>query len=104
MISGVTNRRLVVVPRLINRDANRGDREYSSKGAERSPNDAKGRARSGDQREGFLNGIDMKVNEISYDSASETEVTRLHSPEDRVSLDMLHDGQKLRGRIVSVKE
>jgi hypothetical protein len=104
IIRGETNRRFAVVPRLTNIVANRGDREFSGRGAERFSNDARNRLRSSDQREGFPNGIDSKMNEMSYDSASETEVTRLHAPEDRVSLDLLQDGQKMRGRIVSVKE
>lgn len=104
IIRGETNRRFAVSQRLTNIAANRGEREYISKGAERFSNDARGGSRSSDQREGFPNGIDSKINEMTYDSASETEVTRLHTPEDRVSLDLLQDGQKMRGRIVSVKE
>lgn len=104
VIRGETSRCFAVTPRLTNVVANRGDREYSGRGAERFSTDARGRFRSPDQREGFRNGVDSKINEMSYDSASETEVTRLHAPEDRVPLELLQDGQKMRGRIVSVKE
>ena len=64
----------------------------------------RGRGRSADSNEGLINNAEIKNNELTYDSASEIEVVRLHAPENRVPLSALSDGQKLRGRIVSVKE
>ena len=75
-----------------------GGGRFSSSGRGR------GRGRSADSNEGFMNSAEIKNKELTYDSASEIEVVRLHAPEDRVPLSALSDGQKLRGRIVSVKE
>ena len=75
-----------------------GGGRFSSSGRSR------GRGRSADSNEEFINSAEIKNNELTYDSASEIEVVRLHAPEDRFPLSALSDGQKLRGRIVSVKE
>ena len=58
-----------------------------------------------DQREGSraLTRAEQKAKEI-YDATKEPDVVRLHAPEDRVALSTLTVGQKLRGRIISVKE
>lgn len=76
----------------------RGGGRFSSRGRGR------GRGRSTDNNEGYINSAEIKTNELTYDSVSEIEVVRLHAPENRVPLSVLSDGQKLRGRIVSVKE
>ena len=58
-----------------------------------------------DQREGSraLTRAELKAKEI-YDATKEPEVVRVHAPEDRIALGLLSVGQKLRGRIISLKE
>jgi hypothetical protein len=64
-----------------------------------------GKGKPLDQREGSraLTRAELKAKEI-YDATKEPEVVRVHAPEDRVALGALTVGQKLRGRIISVKE
>ena len=64
-----------------------------------------GKGKPLDQREGSraLTRAELKAKEI-YDATKEPEVVRVHAPEDRVALSALSVGQKLRGRIISVKE
>ena len=64
-----------------------------------------GRGKPLDQREGSrpLTRAELKAKEI-YDATREPAVVRIHAPEDRVALSALAVGQKLRGRIISVKE
>lgn len=52
---------------------------------------------------GALTRAELKAKEI-YDATKEPDVVRVHAPEDRVALGALTVGQKLRGRIISVKE
>jgi hypothetical protein len=82
----------------------------SGRGAGRSSGgrgrgDGAGRGKPLDQREGSraLTRAELKAKEI-YDATKEPTVVRLHAPEDRVALSELSVGQKLRGRIISVKE
>ena len=78
----------------------------SGRGAGRSGKEAgAGRGKPLDQREGSrpLTRAELKAKEI-YDATREPAVTRVHAPEDRVALGALLVGQKLRGRIISVKE
>jgi hypothetical protein len=58
-----------------------------------------------DQREGSrpLTRAELKAKEI-YDATRDPIVTRIHAPEDRVALSSLVVGQKMRGRIMNVKE
>ena len=87
------------------RDGGRGETPYSNRGAGRlsSGGRGRGRGRATDQRENSIGAAESQK-DIIYDSTNEVEVTRLFSPEDRCPLSSLTDGQKLRGRIVSVKE
>jgi hypothetical protein len=58
-----------------------------------------------DQREGSrpLTRAELKAKEI-YDATRDPIVTRIHAPEDRVALSALVVGQKMKGRIINVKE
>lgn len=58
-----------------------------------------------DQREGSrpLTRAELKAKEI-YDATRDPIVTRIHAPEDRVPLSALIVGQKLKGRIINMKE
>lgn len=88
---------------MSSRDGGRGETPYSNRGAGRVSSGGRGRGRATDQRENS-NGAAESQKDIIYDSTNEVEVTRLFTPEDRCPLSSLTDGQKLRGRIVSVKE
>ena len=90
---------------MSSRDGGRGETPFSNRGAGRliPGGRGRGRGRGTDQRDNFV-GATESQKDIIYDSTNEVEVTRLYAPEDRFSLSSLTDGQKLRGRIVSVKE
>ena len=90
---------------MSSRDGGRGEIPYSSRGTGRlsSGGRGRGRGRASDQRENSIGSAESQK-DIIYDSTNEVEVTRLFAPEDRFTLSSLTDGQKLRGRIVSVKE
>lgn len=91
---------------MSSRDGGRGETPYSNRGAGRLSSGGgrgRGRGRTTDQRENSI-GANESQKDIIYDSTNEVEVTRLFAPEDRCYLGSLTDGQKLRGRIVSVKE
>ena len=90
---------------MSNRDGGRGEIPYSNRGAGRlsTGGRGRGRGRATDQRENSIGAAESQK-DIIYDSTNEVEVTRLFAPEDRFPLSSLSDGQKLRGRIVSVKE
>ena len=90
-------------------DTGNVDNQFSGRGAGRfsSAGDRGGRGRGRGRpstRDAAINNADMKSKEMIYDPSTESEVIRLYSAEDRVSLTDLSNGQKLRGRIVSVKE
>ena len=90
---------------MSSRDGGRGEIPFSNRGAGRliPGGRGRGRGRGTDQRDSFVGAAESQK-DIIYDSTNEVEVTRLFAPEDRFSLSSLTDGQKLRGRIVSVKE
>ena len=90
-------------------DTGNVDNQFSGRGAGRfsSAGDRGGRGRGRERpmtRDTAINNADMKPKDMIYDPSTESEVIRLYSAEDRVSLTDLSNGQKLRGRIVSVKE
>jgi hypothetical protein len=62
-----------------------------------------GRSSGGKGRGDGAGRAELKAKEI-YDATKEPTVVRMHAPEDRVALSELSVGQKLRGRIISVKE
>lgn len=66
---------------------------------------AKGMETRLDQRKGArpLSKAELKVKD-QFDALKEPQVERLHSPESRVPFSELRVGQKLRGRIISIKE
>lgn len=93
---------------LLMSDKDRGNDQFSGRGGGRfSSTGGRGRGRGRGKpldRETSVNGGDSKPSEMTYDPSSEPEVIRLYAAEDRVPLTDLSNGQKLRGRIVSVKE